>query len=219
MAFGIPNLERLVSNFLEDGSGITAIRSVEWAKKYLWIVDFVDPKPPAPFDKFFPANDITAPLSIVESQLIDLPHSSLSFPKRGVQQDLRITFYDDEQQTLLRWLSDWQKIDLLNQGLFVSGLGDSHQVVCEDSFGDGQRRVSPLRQVRFALLDAFRDEVMVKTYWVYPDGEIVFNGGQASEATTYSVNFKVVKDGLVAKADPVSFFSVKNLKQILGRFL
>lgn len=215
---GIPNLERIVSNFLESGSGITAIRSVEWDKKYLWVVDFVDPAPPAPFDKFFPANDVTVPLSVIESKLLDLPHSTLSFPTRSLQQDFRITFYDDEQKTLLRWISDWQKLDLLNLGKFTSGLGDSHQVVAPDSFGDSQRSVRPLRQVRVGFLDAAREDVMVKNFWVYPEGEIAFFGGQQSEAQTYQVTFKVLKDGVGTPESP-SIFSAKTIKDILGRFI
>lgn len=218
MALGIPNLERIVSNFLEDGSGITAIRSVEWDKKYLWVVDFVDPVPPAPFDKFFPANDISLPVSILESGIIELPHTTLPYPKRGIQGDIRITFYDDEQRTLLRWLTDWQQLDILNMGKFVSGLGDSHQTVTEDSFGN-YRPVAPVRQMRFAMLDGYRNEVLVYNYWVYPDGEINYSGGQESTAQTYQLGFKIVKNGLAGKTPQPSLFSVSSIKQIIGRFI
>ena len=215
---GIPNLEQTLSNFLESGQGITAIRSVEWGKKYLWVVDFEDPKPPAPFNAFFPANDITVPFSLLESKLLELPNDGLPFPIRANQRDIRISFYDDQQGTLLKWFSDWQKLDLLNLGQFTSGLGDSHETVAPDSFGK-VRSVQPLRQIRFGMLDATKDEVLVKNFWVYPDGEILFSGNQASEAQVFQVTFKIVKDGLNGKLETNTIFSAKGLKSILGRFI
>jgi hypothetical protein len=218
---GLPNLETVVSNFLESGSGITALRSVEWDKKYLWVVDFKGSYiPPAPFDKFFPANSITAPFSYLESETLDLPQTTMHYPKRQHETDLQITFYDDEQRTLLRWLTDWQKLDILNYGNFVSGLGDSHQVVGSDSFGNGTRSVAPVRQVRFALIDAYRDEVLVKNYWVYPDGDISYLGGQESAAQMYTVNFKIVKVDLDnSPAQSAGLLSVAGIKSIIGRFV
>lgn len=219
MPFGIPNLEQALSNFLESGSGITSQRVVEFDKKYLWVVEFTDPAPPAPFDKWFPASTMTVPFSILESKAIELPHVTLQYPSRSSQRNITATFYDDEQRTLLRWLSDWQNLDILNNGKFISGFGDEHTVVAADSFGNSTRKVQPLRQMRFGLVDAFRDEVLVKNFWVYPDGEFVYNGGQESEAQTYTITFNIVKDGVVGQNATQSMFSVKSLKSILGRFI
>lgn len=223
MAFGIPNIERVVSNFLESGKGITQIRSVEWEKKFLWIVDFVDFKPPAPFNEFFPANDITIPFGVLESHQIDLAQDVVNVPLRVVSGEITMTFYDDENRTLLKWFSDWMNLDIANNGKFVSGLADEHQSVSADSFGE-VRKVRPVRQMRFAGLDAGRDETLVHNVWVYPDGEISFNGAQVSDAQTYTISFKVVKDSikenaLREKPKQQDLLSTESLKSLVGRFI
>lgn len=223
MAFNSFNLQNLISDFFTENGNIEHLRRVEWAKRYLWIVDFDGFKPPAPFDNFFPANDIQVPMSIVESRQIDLPNDSLNIPIRTTQRDLRITFYDDSNNTLLRWFTDWQKLDILNLDMFVSCLGDSHDTVAPDSSFGKVRPVVPVRQIKLALLNPGRDQVLVKNFWVYPDGEILFSGNQQSEAQTYTVNFKIVQDGIPGKVEQPfnsgdNRIGLPQVKRVLSRF-
>ena len=224
MPFGLPNIEQTISKFIEGKNGISTIRAVEFDKKYLWTVDFKDTStdacnPPAPFDDFFPANDITIPMGSIESMIFDAPQMSFKTPQRANFTDITITFYDDEKKTLLLWLRDWMNLDLMNDGRFVSGLLDKHRIVTgQDSFGK-VRNVKPLRPMRVALLDAFKDEVQVWQYLVYPEGNIDWNGAQASDAQMYTITFHAVKT--ISEKDRKSFsiFSKEGILETLGRFI
>lgn len=222
--FGLPNIEQSISKFLEGKKGITMIRAVEWDKKYLWTVDFKDSgpdacNPPAPFDDFFPANDITIPMANLESNIFEAPQMSFKVPHRAQHSDIQVTFYDDEKKTLLLWIKDWMNLDILNDGRFVSGMLDKHKLITGvDSFGI-RRNVKPVRPMRVALLDAFKDEIQVYQFLVYPEGNIDWNGAQASDAQMYTITFSVVK--VINEKDRKSFslFSKEGILESLGRFI
>lgn len=219
--FGLPNIEQSISNFLEGNKGITSVRSIEWEKKYLWVIDFVqngDHQPPAPFDNLFPANDVTMSFAISESNSLQLPQSAMKFPLQGGQSDISITFYDDQKRTLLTWLSDWVNLDLQNDGRFMSGMHDNHQVIKGvDSFGKA-RKVRPLRTLRLALLDSFKDEVLAYQFEVYPEGNIDWNGAQASDAQMYTINFVIVHKANAKDLSKFNLFSKAGVLETLGRF-
>lgn len=223
MAFGIPNIERIVSNFLEGGTGITAIRNVEFAKNFLWVVDFIESSesiaPPEPFNTFFPASDVTFPVSNLNVETVTFGQSAFDRPANESPRDINITFFDDESNTLLKYFFDWQVLDIKNKGGFMSGVKDSHQAVTADSFSVN-RRVYPTRQIRLTLLDAYRSEKTTFTYLVYPKDSIDFAGAQASEARTYTISFAVVDD-LTFKPKASSFggFSFQTVLQSIGRFI
>jgi hypothetical protein len=87
-----------------------------------------------------------------------------------------------------------------------------------DSFGV-RRNVKPVRPMRVALLDAFKDEIQVYQYLVYPEGNIDWNGAQASDAQMYTITFSVVK--VINEKDRKSFslFSKAGILESLGRFI
>lgn len=224
MAFGIPNIERVVSNFLEGGTGITAIRSLEVDKRYLWVVDFVDGlnsiKPPAPFNELFPASDITITMAQLNTSTLTFGQTDMQIPKNSSGAELSITFYDDEKRTLLKWFFDWINLDIKNNGQFMSGIKDRHKVVAKDSFGNDERSVYPARQIRLGLLDSYRSDIAFYNYLIFPKGNLDFAGTQASEATQYTVSFAIVDD-LSSKPISNAFggFSFNTVKQVLGRFI
>lgn len=224
MAFGIPNIERAVSNFLEGGTGITSIRNLEIDKNFLWAVDFVGGGdslvPPAPFDVFFPASEVNLEIAKIESAEQELGQTSIKYPKRTSAKDFSVTFYDDEKRTLQRWFSDWINLDILNNGQWMSGLEDNHRLISGiDSFSNF-RRVQPTRHIRLALLDAWRNNVKIYEYRVVPDGSLNFSGSQASEATTYTVSFSIIEDLTVRKRPSLSGgFSFQEVKNLIGRFV
>lgn len=220
MAFGIPNLERELSLFLEGQSGITAIRAVEYDKRYLWAVEFVDSfLPPQPFDGFFPASDVTLPFESITDQTFTYGQSELNIPIGESTRDLTITFYDDKDKTLLRYFKDWMRLDIKNNGLYMSGLQDDHQAVSADSFGN-QRRVFPTRSIRLVMLDAYRTENAIYKFSVFPKGQIDYSGSQASEAQEYTMTFAIVDDlSSKPKNNSIGGFSFDTVRQALGRFL
>lgn len=220
MAFGIPNIERVVSNFLEGGTGITALRSIEWDKNFLWTIDFPDYTPPAPFDSFFPASEVSIPMGIIRDDIITFGQSEIRFPVGSQSRELSITFYDDEQRTLLRWMKDWMNLDILNNGQFLSALEDTHLTVEVDSITGKKRPVKPVRTIRLSLLEAFRKEVVSYSFGVFPTGEITYSGGQGSEATTYTMQFVIAEDlNRKAKVDSGDGGFATIAKQLIGRFV
>ena len=197
MPFGLPNLEHKISRFIEGDTGITAVREIEFDRKYLWLIDFEDANLPEPFDSLFPASSFDGVFSSIESDTFRFGQNELALPTRaGQHTTINVTFYDDINRTLYKWITDWINVDLLNRGNFVSGLKDSHQVVGEDgqpstdSFGK-KRAVKPLRLMKVSLLDGYRKSTDTKGYYVYPTGEIQFGGSHDSAPQEYTVTFVV----------------------------
>jgi len=218
---GGDKINNAVNSFLDGGAvGIETIRSINYGTTYLWTVDFIDTngiKPPAPFDAFFPASEVTFNLGIINSHTVEMGQSSITFPRNTTFKTVDVTFFDDENRSLQRWMSDWMNVDLLNYGEFMSGINDSHQVVAADSFGNSSRSVQPMRHIRIALLDKYKSETVVYNYNVVPDGNIDFGGTQASEASQFSMKFNIVEElGRPKAGDSSSFNFVRN---ILGRFI
>ena len=215
---GADTINGAVTNFLEGGqTGIETIRSVNWEKKFLWTLDFVDFKPPKPFDAFFPASDVSFPVGIIEDLTFDYGQSDFRFPIKSKSKELSITFYDDEERTLLRWMRDWMELDLMNYGQFVSGLEDNHTTVEPDMIGN-KRPVVPIRHVRLALLQHYKREVIAFDFKIYPVGELTYNGSQESGAGTYTMTFVVAEEvGKKVKPAKLNFFN--EIKQALARFI
>lgn len=233
MAFGIPNIERIVSNFLEGGTGITAIRSLEVEKKFLWTVDFpgkgissqgsYNPyfAPPSPFNDFFPAHDVSLPAYVIESSEYSLPMTSVNYPKRGGAKQMTISFYDDQDRTLFKWFKDWVDIDILNAGQFISGLEDQHVSVIPTLAEKENRPVHPYRTVRVAMLQAYRKEAIAFEFGVVPSGSMDWSGDQSSEANMLNVTFDIVADSTYGKLKKTGLQAqiFKEIKNIIGRFI
>lgn len=219
MAFGIPNLERELSLFLEGKSGITAIRNVEYDRAYLWAIDFLDFAPPEPFDTFFPASAVTFGLTNLNTKEIVYGQDAFEFPKNKSPKEISVTFYDNQDHVLEKYFQDWIDKDICNDGFFMSGLTDSHQLIGADSFGNN-RRVYPSRAMRLIRLDSYRTENSIRKYLVFPKGNIDFSGSNDSAATEYTITFSIVED-LASKLNNQSIggFSFDTVRQSLGRFL
>lgn len=217
MPFGLPNLELAISKVIEGDSGITAIREIEWDRKYLWLIEFVNAELPEPFDKMFPASAFTRLGASIESDSFRFGQTELALPVRGGQaKNISITFYDDINRTLYRWLADWMNLDILNDGMFVSGLKDSHTTVRPDAFGN-MRAVQPTRVVKISLLDAYRREFKSQLLEIYPTGDLEYSGAQVSEAQEYTITFNVVAE-TGTKADDYNA-GVDLVRDIAGRFI
>jgi hypothetical protein len=216
-----PSFKKIIEDKLGLKSfGIGNLRQVEWGRRYLWAVRFTEPKPPAPFDTFFPASDITIPEFSVDSFNFDQGQSSFRVPQRTQIREISMTFYDDSNGTLFNWFKSWINVDILNDGKYVSCLMDEH---APERPVYGQTRVFPIRTIEVQKLDAGLEPVAggIKVYTVYPEGTIEFVGGSASEANTYTVTFNVVgeADPTISKVAPDKFKAAVNKGvQLLGRF-
>lgn len=198
-------LDKLVESTLGlDKTGIGQLRSVDYAKKYLWEVSFAGAgdetlAPPAPFSDFFPAVDITFDEAALEVYGFEQYMGTYEIPLKTNVRDLSLTFNDSSDNTLFKWLSDWINIDIQNHGHFMSAVQDDHFIVSNkdpnaqgtDSFGI-TRRVVPLRKMRLKLLSPGKSAVLTRTLLVFPKGKLQYNGTQQSAAQMYSMNFSIV---------------------------
>lgn len=152
--------------FLERQS---QIRQVAWGRTYLWDLRFDEA--PAPFNKWFPASDVEENVFTINTKVIEGGISTYEVPERSSAFDLNITFYDDEDHTLLDWITKWANTLILN----------------------GERRVAVLEQavkrVDLVKLNSRRVEVKASTYLVFPKGAINFRGTSDVGVPQYAVPF------------------------------
>jgi hypothetical protein len=173
---------------------IDQIRLIDWGKKFNWAVSFKEPKiNDSRFEGgFFPASDISVIGATLDSYNFDMGQSTYAIPQRSTTRRLTMTFYDTKEHTLLAWLKTWIRIDILNNGQFLSCLKDSHPPVVQNDFT--YPRVYPTRQVEVIKLD--NDLTPLENtraiYTVYPEGEIEDAGSSSSEFTTYTITFVIV---------------------------
>jgi hypothetical protein len=179
-----------------DKYGMDRLRAVEWGRKYLWAIKFLERPssvgsiPPEPFNDYFPASDVTLEVSNLESYIITMGQSEYKVPIRNGSKTLNITFFDDKDSTLMKWLRDWIELDILNEGKFISCLRDFHQV--SDSFGV-TRPVAVYRTVELVQLTPFMEETGVRhVLHVYPESNLEFSGESMAAAITYSMTFSIV---------------------------
>lgn len=220
---GQETVNSAVNGFFGSDS-IDVIRSIDYDTKYLWALRIVgNGAPPAPFNTFFPANDVSVPFAISESHTIDFAQSSLQVPLKSTGKEINITFYDNENRDLLNWVSDWINLDIQNNGKFMSGLKDNHLI---SSIGNNTRRgvditggerVVPLRTIELTLLSKYKKVDKTIMYDVFPVGEVPWSGDQSSEAQTYSMRFAIIKEYGADSTSKTSYSDIA--KDILGKFI
>jgi hypothetical protein len=210
-----------------DEFGIEKLRSVEWAKKHLWALKFIEgnDNPPAPFDQFFPAIDVEVGEASLDSFSFDLGDNSFKIPQKSTVREMRITFIDDENLTIFNWIKNWIRIDLLNNGKYISAINDDHPRV------SGQGNVKPVRQVQVTKLKSsrfpsifppsnFNSRQIVNTYAVYPEGVLEFSGSSESGAQIYTVSFVIVEERVPFEASDSASESIKGIAQkFISRFI
>lgn len=219
---GSESVNSTVNSFFGADS-IDVIRSIDYDVKYLWAIDVKSGTPPAPFNSFFPAQDVSVPMAISESETIEYAQTSVQVPMKSSGKEISITFYDDERRTLLYWLTDWINIDIQNGGNFMSGIEDRHKI--PDGLvrsvpitGADAKKVLPVRDITLTLLSKYKKIDKIITYSVFPVGELPWDGDQSSEAQTYTVRFAIVKESTVTPKDGGTSFSTI-AKDILGKFI
>ena len=160
---------------------VNDIRLIEWGKTHLWDVNFINEDIPAPFDKFFPAIDIQEPLASLQTFPVGLAQTDLSIPQKSSLHKLNMTFPDDESGTLSSWMQEWiNTIILGNEQGFVATIEES------------------VKQLMVVKLKSNREQAKTPvTYYVYPEGELLFAGNSESGAVMYTMSFDVA--GIASK--------------------
>lgn len=150
------------------------LRQVEWGRSYLWDIKFDDPDHPINdplFSKWFPAITVEEPLAMVKSFDFEAYSSTYSVPRSTDKLMLSITFHDNDQRVLEKWLKAWM-FDIHN-GQYTKTLQES------------------LRLLRISKLDLHKEEVNNTAYFVFPEGQLVFAGGSDSTPTQFSLTFVI----------------------------
>lgn len=156
-------------------NSIEQLRRVEWSRSNLWDIRFLDNKDiPVPFDEWFPAESIEEPIGLINTQQFPLYMTTIEIPIGTGLSDMRITFLDDVDNSLLEWLRDWMNESMLNNGEYVSTLSEI------------------VKKVQIIKLDKKKNEIGNTTYYVFPKNIVTYNGNSQADTNKYTVNFAVV---------------------------
>ena len=156
-------------------NSIEQIRAVEWSSEYLWDIQFQDINLPSPFNTWFPAIDVDEGVGNIDSYTWKANLSTFKIPQKTNSLNLKITFIDDANSTLINWLDNWINNRILNNGAYVSTLETIAQVVA------------------IQRLDIQRNIVSQNNYQVYPEGEVVWGGSSESKTRQFTQNFVIVE--------------------------
>jgi len=155
-------------------SSLENVRSVEWGRKYLWDISFDPTTPaPAPFNTWFPAIEVDEDLAKLESHTIEGFLSDYKVPIRSHQKHIKLTLEDDQKNTLSQWFTQWINVTILQSGSAIAALSSS------------------VKLLHLIKLSPLRVTITQADYWVYPEGDIVYNGTSQSGSQQFSVNFVI----------------------------
>ncbi len=147
------------------------IRQMPWGRTYLWDMRFEEA--PAPFRAWFPASDVDENVATLNTKTIEGGISTYEVPMGSSAFDLNITFYDDENHTLLDWITEWVNLLIL----------------------DGEKTIAVLDQavkrVDLVKMNSRREEVKTSSYLVFPKGGINFRGTADAAIPQYAVPFAI----------------------------
>jgi len=164
---------------------IEVIREIEWGQKYLWDVQIEGA--PKPFDKFFPATSIEEDMAVVEHFEFTRYMSTYAVPKNQKIRRLKLSFYDDEYNTLSLWLAGWINIEIFNSGFCLSPLEDV------------------AKTITILKLNRKKEIQQSISYNVIPEGVVRYDGSSDSAPYEYSVDFIIVADNTSSKLE--TFYS------------
>lgn len=173
--------------------GIESLRNVEWSRSYTWDCCFYagalaarNPAPPAPFDTWFPAIDITETAHTSNTMVMPFFISQYKFAQTQSSTDIMMQFHDDQYGTLYKWMSEW----------FLQTYDDTDGVaMLQDCY----------RQLNIMKLDQNQQTLMLYQYFVIPEGAISEMLSSMADTKTYSVQFAVI-----GRLDPIDMTSFYN---------
>lgn len=87
--------------------------NIEWGISNKWDVRILDNDAPSIFRSFFPATDVTEPVFDLEEHTFNIGYASLNVISGYKVPKLSMTFYDDHNGTLERYLEKWTNQNIL----------------------------------------------------------------------------------------------------------
>lgn len=170
---------------------VEQMRMIQWARSWDWAIRFMDTDPyskfPAEFQQWFPATDVTYQMANLESMIIQAGLTEISFPYTTPMKTVNMTIVDGgsivrphQNQSwghrsvlaLHKWLNYWF-FSITNHYLGTACLANAckHLVIYHLSPGD-------------KLIGA-------RSYAVFPQGEVSFNGGSGGDPSTLEATFVI----------------------------
>jgi hypothetical protein len=161
---------------------IEDLRSIEWSKDHLWDARLFDVKSTSQggggdigkFTKWFPATTVDENLATLNNHTFEGFLSTYSVPLNSSEFTITLGFYDDEQHSIVHWLTNWINNGILNGGKYVTTANEAK------------------RSLQIRKFTAQHKIISNTIYWVIPDGELNFEGSSESGIHEYSMTFKVL---------------------------
>ncbi len=179
--------------------GVTLLSNMDFSKKYLWDIKFLDilsHKLPSDFLKSFPIVDFDLEDAKLDTFSREFFMSTYKVPLKTSERTLKLTFYDNVNNDLFHWFKDWINIDILNNGNFISCINDRHSR--KGTWSNGKTvsgKVEPIRKITISKLANNLKPITTQTLVIFPEGELVYNGASESNVNIYTMNFVIVDDG------------------------
>lgn len=151
-------------------NSVAQLRTLDWGKSFNW--DMKIPSAPSPFNTWFPATEYERSLFNINSHTISASTYDAKIPLSSASKEIRLTFLDDDNQTLENWISAWHDEILfsLDKGTVATLEEATKEILLND-------------------LNAMRVSNRLHQMFVYPDGNAVSTGNSNSEISMITVNF------------------------------
>lgn len=162
-------------------SSFARVRAVDWGSQHLFDVRFSDPGLEE-FTEWFPAAEVTENVFALENNEWTFYMSTYPVPMRSSNFTLDITFLDSVRHTVHDWATDWVNRQILNNGQYISTLEDS------------------VKLVELVRVDAAHDIVRSAAYWVFPTGNLDWQGSAAPETVSNQLQFIIAGTASIEKA-------------------
>jgi len=161
-----------------DRFGIDQVREIEWRKSYLWNFKFIqtpnNPVPTKPFVNFIPADTIRETVATLREETFEVPGGVIAIPRKADLRTISLTYYDDEPNTLFNFFRSWYN-SILGAGVVVP-------------------LSSAVKMVTINRLNSYQEVIGTSAYWVFPKGNLEWEGNSASEASKYSVELIICSE-------------------------
>lgn len=155
---------------------LTQIRKVQWGRSFDWELKFLTNDLPKDFTSWFPAVEVDLGLFDISSQSFDLAHGSVHVPRNRNENNIRITFLDNMNCDLEKWLFNWgNSIKPLDGGLLT----------LEES----------VKRIFINKLSVQKTLVKSYSFLIYPEGIMQDTMNNQSSQKAFSQDFKVVGGG------------------------
>lgn len=155
---------------------LETVRKVQWSGSWLWDIQFSDG--PAGFgegaNSWFPAVTVRENIYVLETHQFNAGMvNGLELPKSTAPFSLSMTVVDDVWLSIESWLENWVNSTILNGGDAVSFIEDC------------------VKQVNIAKITSYGHLVQLNSYYVYPKGNMDYEGTSDSSVITHDIEFVV----------------------------